>query len=189
MLNVRSRTDASSGIFLGFSVSVAAYGQWRLILASAMVPVVPLFVLIYLCPESPRFLIRKNEYKKAYNSLRRFRRTEIQACRDLYFIHSQLQKDTTVSRHDPEDSSRWYEHEFYQDEVKDMHYLQRVYRLVTRKRNLRASVSACLCILTQQLCGVSLATQRRALLANPHFRSMCLRSTRLAFMEQPPPMR
>jgi Sugar (and other) transporter len=133
---------------------VAALDQWRLVLASAMVPVVPLFILIYLCPESPRFLIRKNRYREAYDSLRRFRKTEIQACRDLYAIHSQLQIEAEIVRRDLGDNRNWYSHEVYQDEVRDMHYWQRIHRLVTRRRNLRASVSSCLCMAAQQLCGV-----------------------------------
>ena len=133
---------------------MAVLDEWRLILGSAMVPVVPLFILIYLCPESPRFLIRKNHYGKAYESLRRFRKTEIQACRDLYAIHSQLQIEAEIIRDDPEDNRNWYSQEVYQEEVKDMHYWQRIHRLVTRRRNLRASISSCLCMAAQQLCGV-----------------------------------
>ena len=154
------------GIFLGFTVSVAVLDRWRLVLGSAMIPVVPLFILIYLCPESPRFLIRKNRYRQAYDSLRRFRKTEIQACRDLYAIHSQLQIEAEIIRPDTERNHQWYSHEVYQDEVRDMHYWQRIHRLVTRKRNLRASVSSCLCMAAQQLCGVSsLSTCLRLLIS------------------------
>lgn len=142
------------GIFLGFTVAVAVLDRWRLILGSAMIPVIPLVILIYLCPESPRFLIRKNRYREAYDSLRRFRKSEIQACRDLYAIHSQLQIEAEIIGRDREDDRKWYSHEVYQDEVGDMHYWQRIYRLVTRRRNLRASVSSCLCMAAQQLCGV-----------------------------------
>jgi hypothetical protein len=153
-----------------------------------MVPVIPLFILIYLCPESPRFLIRKNRYPEAYHSLRRFRKSEIQACRDFYAIHSQLQVEAEIVRRHT-GNRNWYSHEIYQDEVRDMHYWQRIHRLVTRRRNLRASVSSCLCMAAQQLCGVGcFAACSRVFISMglrffPNFvRSMFSRSTHRAYM-------
>jgi hypothetical protein len=63
---------------------------WRLQLGSAFIPAVPLLVGIWFCPESPRWLIIKGRYRKAYQSLLRLRNSPLQAARDLYLIHFAL---------------------------------------------------------------------------------------------------
>jgi MFS family permease len=89
------------GIMLGFVVSVAfqnvrytpgqtPYWNWRLMLGSTSIP--PFFVcmMVYLVPESPRWYMTKNRYRKAYEALCRFRNCEMMAARDLYYIHKSL---------------------------------------------------------------------------------------------------
>lgn len=50
--------------------------------------VAPIFVClqVYMVPESPRWYIKKNRYKDAFNSLVQFRNSKIQAARDLYYM-------------------------------------------------------------------------------------------------------
>lgn len=146
-------TKMKSGIFLGFAASMAVFGHWRLILASALIPAVPLLILVFICPESPRFLIRRNRYKDAYISLRHLRETEIQAARDLYAIHSQLQVETELLSGGT--AQQWFRTDLYQKEVKSQSFWQRITRLVTVPRNRRACISAFIVNASQQLCGVS----------------------------------
>lgn len=51
------------GIFLGTCANLAMVNvgknAWRLQLGSAMIPAIPLLFMIYLCPESPRWLMSK----------------------------------------------------------------------------------------------------------------------------------
>jgi hypothetical protein len=100
-----SLTDAKSGlaafgIFLGFSANLVVAKvpviSWRLQFGSAFIPAVPLVLGIYLCPESPRWYMKKGKYEKAYQSLLRLRPTPLQAARDLYYIHSQLELEAEI---------------------------------------------------------------------------------------------
>lgn len=107
---------------------------------------------MYLCPESPRFLIRKREYAKAFVCLRQLRGTDIQAAKDLYYIHSQLQIETELFHGKPPE--QWWRANPYQDEVEEQSFFQRVKSLFTVPRNRRACMAAFLVMLAQQLCGV-----------------------------------
>lgn len=143
----------TSGTFLGFATGLAFFGEWRLITASATIPTIPLLSLIFLCPKSPRFLIRKSRYKEAYLSLRHLRETEVQAARDLYTIHCQLQTEIEMFQERP--ATKHYDYDSSQSTVKSRNYWQRITKLMRSPRNRRACVSACLVMVFQQLCGVS----------------------------------
>jgi hypothetical protein len=118
------------------------------------VPALALLVLVFLCPESPRFLIRKRNYTKAFISLRQLRGTDIQAAKDLYYIHSQLQIETELFQgRRPE---QWWRADLYQDEVESQTFFQRVRALFTVPRNRRACVAAFVVMAAQQLCGVGI---------------------------------
>lgn len=127
------------GIFLGFVANVAVIDvgkiAWRLQLGSAFIPALPLAVLIYFCPESPRWLMKKNRYPQALRSLIRLRHNKIQACRDLYYIHVQLVEESKIVRGET--------------------YLKRFKELFTIPRVRRATVASTTVMLSQQLSGVN----------------------------------
>lgn len=56
---------------------------WRFQLAAAFVPAVPLLFMCWFAPESPRWLMKKGRYQKAYRAFCRLRNAEIQAARDM----------------------------------------------------------------------------------------------------------
>jgi hypothetical protein len=56
---------------------------WRIMLAAAFVPAVPLLIMVWWIPESPRWLMKKDRYQKAFRSFCRLRKAEIQAARDM----------------------------------------------------------------------------------------------------------
>jgi Sugar (and other) transporter len=88
------------GIFLGCAANLAVFNTgpiaWRLQFGSAFIPAVPLALGIFFCPESPRWYMKKGKYQKAYASLLRLRNNPIQAARDLYYIHSQLELEAEI---------------------------------------------------------------------------------------------
>ncbi|KAM3417342.1 hypothetical protein BST61_g5593 [Cercospora zeina] len=128
------------GIFLGFCANLAVYRvgdiAWRLQIGSAFIPAVPLTALIYFCPESPRWYMKKNRYHKAYKSLLRLRFHPLQAARDLYYIHSQLQVEASI--------------------VGKSNYVTRFLQLFTIPRVRRATLASFVVMIAQQMCGINI---------------------------------
>src|SRR3954447_3741292 len=82
------------GILLGSAFNLGVWDakhNWRLMLGAPFIPAVPLLLLIYICPESPRWYIKKDRYAEAWKSMARLRYNEIQVARDIFFIHSRTQ--------------------------------------------------------------------------------------------------
>ncbi|KAN0110351.1 MFS sugar transporter-like protein [Hyaloscypha variabilis] len=127
------------GIFLGFCANLAVWNTgwiaWRLQLGSAFIPAVPLVFGVYFCPESPRWYMKKGQYGKAYESLLRLRNHPIQAARDIYYIHSQLELEAEI--------------------LGSNTYKTRFIELFTIPRLRRATVAATTVMLAQQMCGVN----------------------------------
>ncbi|GKT89028.1 hexose transporter [Colletotrichum tofieldiae] len=87
------------GIALGTAFNLAVYYakyNWRLMLGAPFLPAVPLLLLIYMCPESPRWLMKKGRYYDAWKSMIQLRHNPIQCSRDMYAIHAQLQLEKQV---------------------------------------------------------------------------------------------
>ena len=145
------------GIFIGFAANVIVENTgkiaWRLQLGTAFIPTVPsasssapvctvlhsqdFFSNVEPCSESPRWLMKKNRYPEAYHSLVRLRHTELQAARDLYYIHVQLQKDSE-SKIIPIGT-----------------YFDRLTELFINRRVRRATLASFVVMLAQQLCGIN----------------------------------
>lgn len=124
------------GIFLGLSANLALakieHLAWRFQLGAASLPAIPLLLLIFLCPESPRWLMKKNRYQNAYKSLLRLRNNPLQAARDLYSIHCQL--------------------EIEKGAMGKNNYVTRAVQLFTVPRNRRATLASFVVMIAQQMC-------------------------------------
>lgn len=130
------------GILLGTCANLVfanAAHAWRYQLASAFVPAVPLVIGIFFVPESPRWLMKKRRYRKAYNSLLRLRNSPLQAARDLYFIYAQLE----------------YEDALIEEKglVKHANMFTRFVELFTIPRLRRATQASGIVMIGQQMCG------------------------------------
>ncbi|KAL6299918.1 hypothetical protein BKA93DRAFT_882053 [Sparassis latifolia] len=102
-------------------------------LAMAGVPAVfIMFQVFFCCPESPRWLMSKDRYPEAYDSLLRLRNSPIQAARDLYYIHVLLEAEEQI-----------------------MGGRNRFLELFTEPRNWRATLASFIVMFMQQFCGVN----------------------------------
>ncbi|OJT05084.1 Major myo-inositol transporter IolT [Trametes pubescens] len=130
------------GIMLGTVMSLAFFRvhdtahvhglNWRLMLASAGIPALIIMTQVYLCPESPRWLIGKGRYDKAFESLLRLRKSKLQAARDLYYIHVLLETEREIQT----GRSLFLE-------------------LFTVPRNRRATLASTIVMFMQQFCGIN----------------------------------
>ena len=125
------------GIMLGNIMGVAFLNvghdlNWRLMLGSTVV--LPLIVCaqVYFCPESPRWLIKKNRIDKAFDAFRRIRTSDLQAARDLYYCYVNV----TIERKATENRNL----------IKEM---------FTIGRNRRAAWASWIVMFMQQFCGVN----------------------------------
>ncbi|RMJ23200.1 galactose-proton symport [Aspergillus sp. HF37] len=129
------------GIWLGTCANLAVKDtgamSWRLQLGSAFIPAVPLLIGTYICPESPRWYIKKGRYRNAYRSLQKLRNHEIQVARDLFYIYAQLRMEATLTN-------------------MDTNYAQRFIQLFTIPRVRRATLASFTVMLAQQLCGINI---------------------------------
>ncbi|KAJ5886290.1 Major facilitator superfamily domain general substrate transporter [Penicillium subrubescens] len=142
------------GIFLGFVCIFLVRDSWRALLATAIIPAIVLLFLVFVCPESPRFLIRRGRYPEAYISLRRLRGTDIQAARDLFCIHAQLQAETTAVWNSNK-RKPWHDGQIYQEWIMKTHFFKRMWYLFQNPRTRRACMAAFIVMASQQLCAIN----------------------------------
>lgn len=99
--------------------------------------VLPLIVCaqVYFCPESPRWLIKKDKIPKAFRSYRRIRNTELQAARDLYYTYVGVQLENKAN--------------------KGKNFFTQFWELFSVPRNRRASWATWIVMFGQQYCAVN----------------------------------
>lgn len=91
------------GIMLGNIMGVAFMGlpnnlSWRLMLGSTVVLPIVVCAQVYLCPESPRWLIEHNKIDKAFKAFRTLRPSDLQAARDLYYAYVGVELERKVNK-------------------------------------------------------------------------------------------
>lgn len=109
---------------------------WRLMLGSTVVLPAIVCCLVYMCPESPRWLIQRDKTAKAFQSLQRLRTSNIQAARDLYNSYTlvNLERDLNEGKY------IWH----------------MALELFTVPRNRRATLASFIVMFLQQFCGINI---------------------------------
>ncbi|KAF2459022.1 major facilitator superfamily domain-containing protein [Lineolata rhizophorae] len=93
------------GIFCGFTANLAVSQigplAWRFQTASSFLPALILLALIFVCPESPRYLMKRgrSSYVDAFDALVALRGSPILAAKELYYVHSQIGVEQTLLSH------------------------------------------------------------------------------------------
>lgn len=86
--------------YRGSSANLAVYQMreigWRLRLGSALIPALPLLILIWWAPESPRWSMQQDCYPQAYHSLLSFRNVPLQTARDLYYSSARMELENIM---------------------------------------------------------------------------------------------
>lgn len=80
--------------------------------------------------------MKKGRYQEAFNSFCRLRNSELQAARDLYYVHRQLVEEFAV--------------------LKGSTYLGRFFELFTIPRVRRATLASWVVMIAQQMCGINI---------------------------------
>ena len=158
----------SLGIFLGFVANLVAFSsgsesRWRWMAAAPCIPALVLLLLVPLCTESPRWLLKKGRYKAALRSWIRLRgaTTPILACRNLFYTHVQIQNETRyiMSRQRDDGFPLQEDHgtvidDTYQQKILLTSYWTRFLQIFKVPRIRRAGISAFVVMVAQQACGV-----------------------------------
>lgn len=94
------------GIMLGYAADLAFYKvpdlsgivglNWRLMLASALLPAVIVCSFVFFCPESPRWYMGRGRHDKAYRAMCRLRYCKAQAARDVFLMHVLLEAEANM---------------------------------------------------------------------------------------------
>ena len=80
--------------------------------------------------------MKKGRYHDAYKSFKRLRNSELQAARDLYYVHRQVVEELTV--------------------MKGSDYSARFFELFTIPRLRRATLASFVVMIAQQMCGINI---------------------------------
>ncbi|KAL9943561.1 hypothetical protein D7B24_006848 [Verticillium nonalfalfae] len=128
------------GIFVGFCSNLIWFRigdlAWRFQLAAAFAPAIPVVIFVWWCPESPRWLMKKDRMQDAFKSFCRIRNTEMMAARDLYYAHCQVREERNA---------------FGGKTLRT-----RVMELLTVPRLRRATVASAWIVIGQQFSGINI---------------------------------
>ncbi|OCF33741.1 sugar transporter [Kwoniella heveanensis BCC8398] len=129
-----------AGIFLGFCANVIVKDTgdiaWRLQLGSAFIPAFILMMGIWFTPESPRWLMKKGRYDKAFASFLKLRAHPIISARDYYYSHVIYEEEKHLAA--------------------GSNYFTRLRDCFTVPRIRRANYGASTVMIAQQMCGINI---------------------------------
>ncbi|KAI9848143.1 MAG: hypothetical protein M1838_000639 [Thelocarpon superellum] len=157
------------GIMVGYAADLAFFQvpdkpgieglNWRLMMASAMLPALIVIAFVFLCPESPRWYMGKGRHAKAYQSMVKLRYSKVQAARDVFYMHTLLDAEASMVLGQ-----------------------SKIVELVSVPRNRRAMIGSEIVMFMQQFCGVNvIAYYSSAIFVQAKFSQLSALSASLGF--------
>ncbi|KAF3022996.1 hypothetical protein E8E14_010637 [Neopestalotiopsis sp. 37M] len=153
------------GIFVGFILNLC-FSQANdenlalaLILGAPVVPSIVLICVLTICPESPRYYLRRGPNynpKKAYEIIKTLRRSPLIALRDIYLLHKSIQQEVQLQYKKSMDLKAFVtfmetaKYGVFKDFAKQFR------ELFTKRRNRNPLISSSIAALAQQLCGINI---------------------------------
>ncbi|CUM64870.1 uncharacterized protein PRCAT00002485001 [Priceomyces carsonii] len=136
------QTLTAFGVMMGSVMGVAFLNagkhNWRFMLGSVFPLPLVVCALIFVPPESPRWLISKKRYRDAYESFTRLRPFELLAAKDFYYAVSLIEVENEATH-----GTTFY---------------RRIIEIFTVPRNRFAALASCILMFGQQFCGVNVLT-------------------------------
>lgn len=120
--------------------------QWRYQVLSGALPALILLILVYIGCESPRWLIVREKYIEAFETLVQLRKERLLAAEEFCYTYFQIQAERAAARKKIEPDFGTYQ--------KQIGYFERLRQLVTLVRNRRALFATLIVMMTQHLSGI-----------------------------------
>ena len=143
----------AAGVFFG---SIACYilrDSWRGQILSGAIPALALLVITFAASESPRWLMIRDKYPKAFTTLLRLRKERRLALKELVTIHYQTQAERKLFlRREQDDESRPGINPF-ETELGRTSWRERLQNMLFIPRTRRAATAAMIVMIAQQLSG------------------------------------
>ena len=143
----------AAGVFFG---SIACYilrDSWRGQILSGAIPALALLVITFAASESPRWLMIRDQYPKAFTTLLRLRKERRLALKEFVTIHYQtLAERRLFMRREQDEESRPGINPF-ETELGRTSWWERLQNMVFIPRVRRAATAAMIVMIAQQLSG------------------------------------
>ncbi|KAK9799225.1 putative Major facilitator superfamily (MFS) profile domain-containing protein [Seiridium cardinale] len=147
--------------------SILAWQLWAndenlalaLILGAPVVPSIVLLCVLAVCPESPRYYLRrgpKYSPEKAYSIIKTLRRCELIAMRDIFLLHKSIQQEVELQYNKRMSLKEFIafmrpkKYGVFRDFTKQLR------ELFIKRRNRNPLISSSIAALAQQLCGINI---------------------------------
>lgn len=127
-----------------------------------------MLTLSWVVSESPRYYIKKGNLAEAFKTLCALRQNSLLAARDLVYINAQIQVEIALLpriandiepgepvQQDGSGTQARRDLLMLQERIKKLSYWTRLKQLIVDRRTSRATVSAVIVMLSQQLCGIN----------------------------------